>query len=294
MDAAEHRVPETSTIAVGGRTISYCELGAPDGVPVIVAHGSPGSRFQLLPLDARAAEAGIRLIAPDRPGYGGTSPEADRGFETGLADAVALLDALGIDRAVALGFSGGADYALTLAQAQPERIERVVIVCGMHGRPPRAALKGRLPMVSTAFRLSHWAPRLAVALFGAQRKPRDPDARPVAEREPKPGSMPEADRLIVIDPALKPLLAADAEAGIAQGAGAAIEDLGRYGRLDMPRDVHRPVRLLHGTEDGNVPIAVARWAAAELPDAELTEFEGQGHLFAVTRPDAVLDAILGR
>ncbi len=53
-----------------GRELAFAELGDSDGTPVLGFHGTPGSRSQMALLDEPAREAGIRLIAPDRPGYG--------------------------------------------------------------------------------------------------------------------------------------------------------------------------------------------------------------------------------
>ena len=58
------------TLSVG-MDISYLDVGAPDGDVVLYFHGTPSSRMQATgPLDAVAAGLGLRIIAPDRPGYG--------------------------------------------------------------------------------------------------------------------------------------------------------------------------------------------------------------------------------
>jgi pimeloyl-ACP methyl ester carboxylesterase len=87
------------------------------------------------------------------------------------------------------------------------------------------------------------------------------------------------------------LIAPDAAEGMRQGARAAVDDLRRYSRRIPLGEVRQPVRLVHGNADGNVPIGVARWAVSQLPDATLREVEGQGHYFAVTRPEAIIDAL---
>ena len=57
-----------------GRTLSYATGGDPDGFPVVVHHGTPGSRLFGALLSEPAIEAGVRLLVPDRPGYGRSSP----------------------------------------------------------------------------------------------------------------------------------------------------------------------------------------------------------------------------
>ena len=56
-----------------GRTLMYAEYGIPDGKPVFYFHGLSGSRLEPGLLDGNMLiEAGIHLIAPDRPGMGGS------------------------------------------------------------------------------------------------------------------------------------------------------------------------------------------------------------------------------
>lgn len=279
------QLPPTHTFEVAGRTIAYCVLGDTSGIPVLAAHGSPGSRYQLLPLHAAAELAGIRLIALDRPGVGLTSPDVARGFDTGAADAIAVLDSLELDSVTALGFSGGGGYSLALALSAPDRIERVVLACGMIPGAPRATLAGRIPLITTLYRVTVLAPWLAAAMLEG----RGPFK---STRAANFDAWPEADRRVMEDVELQALLAADGLEGVRQGSRAAVDDLRRYSR-SIPLDrVRQPVQLLHGAEDGNVPIGVARWAQTQLPHATLREFEGQGHYFAATRPELVIDALL--
>lgn len=281
-------LPETHTLpAGGGRDITWCELGDPHGIPVLAAHGSPGSRYQLLPLHSAARAAGVRLIAPDRPGFGGTSPIRSTGFHTWDADALTLLDALGLAQVTLLGFSGGAGYALALAAAAPSRVSRVVLVCGMIPGAPRSALVGRIPIISVLYRVSRWMPALATAMLEGRGLFRN-------TREANLDAWPAADRDVMSNADTHALMAADAAAGSAQGARAGIDDLGRYHRPlreGLP-SIRQPVRILHGTADGNVPIGVARWAASQLPAATLREIDEEGHYFAVAHSDLVVDALL--
>ena len=73
----------------------------PDGVPVIAHHGTPGSRLLYRRWVEDAAERGIRLIAYDRPGYGGSDRHAGRAVADVAADVEAIADALGLDRILA-------------------------------------------------------------------------------------------------------------------------------------------------------------------------------------------------
>src|SRR5262245_45433676 len=89
-----------------GRALGYAEFGDPAGLPIIGFHGMPGSRLMMKTLEKAAQSNGVRLIAPDRPGYG-TSQADPRGSLLGYVDnIVELAAALQIDRFGVLGISG--------------------------------------------------------------------------------------------------------------------------------------------------------------------------------------------
>ena len=69
----EHLIPTAA-----GRVLRVAESGDPDGFPVVVHHGTPGCAVPYAPHDDDAERRGIRLVAYDRPGYGGSSRHAGR------------------------------------------------------------------------------------------------------------------------------------------------------------------------------------------------------------------------
>lgn len=278
-------IPATHKLSLGERTVAFCVLGDPTGKPVLVAHGSPGSRFQMLPLHAAAEAAGIRLIAVDRPGVGETSPDTARGLDTGAADAIAVLDSLELERVTALGFSGGAGYSLALARTHADRIEQVVIACGMIPGAPREMLANRIPIVSLLYRVARFAPWLAAAILDGRGPFKSTRAANV-------DAWPAADRAVMADLEAQAIFTVDGVESKRQGSRPAIDDLRRLMRPFPLTEVKQHVRMLHGTADGNVPIEVARWAVTQLPTASLLEIDNQGHYFAVTHPEVVIDALL--
>jgi len=115
-----------------GRRLSAAEFG-PAGVAFFFFHGLGGSRLSpgwMLPASL-LRQAGVRLIAMDRPGFGLSSASKDLGFARYSDDAVALADQLGINRFGVLGVSMGAAFAYACAAAHPERVTSVVILSGM-------------------------------------------------------------------------------------------------------------------------------------------------------------------
>src|SRR3954471_18423731 len=109
----------SATVETGRLRTHYLEVGADDGVPVVLVHGnlSTGRFYEHV---LAAAPDGLRLIAPDMRGFGDSAPEpidATRGLQDWADDVRALMETLGIDRPVHLaGWSTGgaaiAAYAL--------------------------------------------------------------------------------------------------------------------------------------------------------------------------------------
>lgn len=146
-----------------GRWLGYAEHGDPTGRPVLVFRGAPASRLSYWPDPAIAASLAVRLISPDRPGYGLSTFQPGRAMLDWPGDVTAFAAALGLERFAVLGVSGGAPYALACAYKIPQRLMGVAVVSGM-GPLDNPALARTFPL----------ARRLAF-----------PVARGVAERLPR-------------------------------------------------------------------------------------------------------------
>jgi pimeloyl-ACP methyl ester carboxylesterase len=120
-------------IAGDGVTLAVFDGGA--GPPVLLLHGFPDSshvwRYQVPALVA----AGMRVIAPDLRGFGESDkPESveDYAITRSVADMVAVLDEVGIDRAHVVGHDWGAGLGWSLAAFVPERVDRLVVMSVGH------------------------------------------------------------------------------------------------------------------------------------------------------------------
>lgn len=241
---------ETCTLS-DGRTLAYAVGGAEDGTPVVAHHGTPGSRLFASLLTDAAAETGVRLIVPDRPGYGRSSPPpAGWEWRDWPEDLAALLDAESVDRCGAVGFSGGGPFAL--AAAADERVGRVGLVSSVI--PPAdvgLVTLSRVPFaVRALFRLSGAYASVAgpSAVVGqyTDRSVSEPVSRAVAD---------------------------DFHEALRQGAKPVARENRSFGDewvgLDRPSV---PVRAWHGTRDGNAPLSAVR-AFANGSDAGLATSE---------------------
>jgi pimeloyl-ACP methyl ester carboxylesterase len=122
---------------IDGDGLSLAVQDEGEGSPVLLIHGFPDShrlwRHQVPALVA----AGKRVIAPDLRGLGDSEkPEevADYGVRHSIADMLAVLDALGVERAQVVGHDWGAAVAWGLAAFAPERVERLAALSVGHPR----------------------------------------------------------------------------------------------------------------------------------------------------------------
>lgn len=111
-----------STIRLSdGRRMACSEWGDPGGRPVVLLHGSGGSRL-LCPDEDATEAASVRLITIDRPGYGMSELRSGRTLLDWVDDFVELADRLDISRCPVVGWSGGAPFTLALGFGLPNRV----------------------------------------------------------------------------------------------------------------------------------------------------------------------------
>lgn len=122
-------------IDAGLLNVGYAEAGPADGPAVLLLHGWPYDIHSYAEVAPLLAAQGFRVVVPYLRGYGTTRFLADETVRNGqqsvvAVDAVALLDALGIDRAIVAGFDWGARTADIVAALWPERCNGLVSVSG--------------------------------------------------------------------------------------------------------------------------------------------------------------------
>ena len=122
-------------VDAGLLSVGYAEAGPADGPAVILLHGWPYDIHSFAEVTPVLAAAGYRVIVPFVRGYGTTRFLSDgtarNGQQAAVAvDVIALMDALGIDKAILAGFDWGARSADIIAALWPDRCRALVSVSG--------------------------------------------------------------------------------------------------------------------------------------------------------------------
>jgi pimeloyl-ACP methyl ester carboxylesterase len=267
-------------ITADGRTLAVREAGAADGPVLLSQHGSPGSgRLYRTEIEG-ADRLGARLLAYDRPGYGGSTPHPGRSIADAAADIAAILDALGAERVATNGWSGGGPHALACAAL-------------LEGRCVAAAtIAGAAPSDQPDLEFTAGMGEGNVQEFGTAREGRERLAA-LLEEEAAGLRSASADQLAE---AMAPHLSAPDSAaltgelaeylhGMIQGALAP----GIDGWLDDDlafvepwgfdvTAITTPVSVWQGGDDLMVPGAHGRWLAAHVAGAESRLLPEEGHL----------------
>lgn len=284
---------ESHIILPDGRKLAYTKFGDRAGRTVFYFHGAPSSSLEpLLVGDEVWNKWGLRIIAPDRPGMGGSDFQPDRSFSDWPQDVIALAHALGLEQFAVLGNSGGAPYVAVCAARIPERLSAAVIVSGgLRMDWPEA--KNNMPFVNRLFMiLADKAPLLLRLLLktmkGSSEGKREKELAQLKKR------VPTADYAAFAVPGRIEALHEMMNACLRQGTKGAAWDMRLYMREFGFRlsEIKMPLKWFHGERDANAPIALAHRVISELASAELMTYETQAHLSTLcNHTDEIAEAL---
>jgi len=280
-----------------GRVLGYAEYGCQTGYPLMFFHGFPSSRLEGRGLDHIARSRHLRIIAPDRPGFGLSTFQPHRRITDWPFDVQALAHHLRLSRFAILGGSGGGPYALACAHMLPREMLSAVGV--MAGAGPWQAGTQDVPMLSRATYLAakYWPTGfrgLTDVLVGTLR--RGLATRPATrwidnwlnkvKREHEGVSTTEERRKRVLRIAFE---------GFAQGAEGFVSEvqlLTQDWGFRFEDVAYDKIRLWHGTQDKNAPVRMARYMAERLPHSVLHEFEGETHFTLFRHLEKILSDLV--
>lgn len=289
---AVYRAAESVTLP-DGRVLAYHSFGPENGQPIVMVNG-PLTTFLITRTMWQALFThGIRLVAPHRPGFGGSTALSQLGFDTVAADAAAFGAALaartGFTRFPVIGFSGSSSLALSLAEGLGGHAGPLGLIAPQfqidHDAGGRDRFSTRFFRDSMSapwameFGLAVFRTRLSSAIVGGLMD-RIFEGSPTDARYLE--SHPELRTLII--EASKLSLESPARVILAEAA------LMRQGRDPRQRTLQTPMLGWHGSADGISPLGDEQ--AARAPFDRFEVIEGGGHLIFATHFDRIIPELL--
>lgn len=267
-----------------GRQLSYSEYGDPAGPVLLYCVGTPESRLLGHDEIAGVERAGIRYLAPDRPGFGQSDPKPGRTLTDWPLDAAGLMDALGIGEFAVLGASGGGPYAVACGVVLGDRVRRVALASP--AAPAAAPEHGFVPREEAALRARG---------EDFARLLRDDPAGFYAYVMPDLSES-DRERELGMTPAQLERTTENFREAFRQGSDAYVEDhlLNASDWADLLPRLTRPTRIWAGLDDNNTPHASSAWMAERIPGAELTAVQGGHGLTEEAWPQILSWATTGR
>ena len=259
-----------------GRQICYAEYGDPTGQPIFAFHGNPNSRLLWGVIPGSPFLPNVRLIAPDRPGYGQTDfVEGVTTIENWPNDIVALADSLGIDQFTVFAPSGGGPFALSCAWKIPERLTSVGVFASVGPLIPETGknLAAPIRMMWTK------APKFP-GLFKLQMKMSAWMAREFTKLYIKMilKEFGETDREVYERLNIAELIRTDRNEGYRQGDVGTWYDAMIPGNWQIPlNEIKAKIHLWQGEEDISVPMSMGQYLAEKIPNCEAEFIKTEVH-----------------
>ncbi|SNX64631.1 pimeloyl-ACP methyl ester carboxylesterase [Streptomyces sp. TLI_55] len=274
-----------------GRELVFDTWGDPQGHPVFLLHGTPGSHQGPRPRSMVLYQLGIHLIAYDRPGYGGSTRQPGRKVIDAAEDVATIADLLDLPKFSVVGRSGGGPHALACAAKLPERVQSAAVLVSLapwdaegldwfegmtesNVREYRNARNNHEVLQSTL-----------VQNADAMR------ANPMAVLNDLDDEMPETDRQIVADAGIRRMLHKNFEVAVEKTADGWIDDAVAFSKnwgFD-PKEITVPTLLWHGEKDVFSPVEHFNWLARRIEHATVVLQPSAAHFAAVP----VLPQVLG-
>ncbi|HET7386634.1 MAG TPA: alpha/beta fold hydrolase [Nocardioidaceae bacterium] len=278
-----------------GRVLEYLVEGDPDGLPLVFHHGTPGSGVPYPKASAAAEQRGLALVLYSRAGYGESDARPGRIVADVADDIAALLDDLGRDEFVTLGWSGGGPHSLACAARLPRRCLAAATGAGV--APYDTG--GKLDFLAGMGPENHV--EFGAALSG--RAELEPYLRKEAARMTAVSADEIADALGgLVSPVDKAYATGDfAARTVASFRRACLRGIDGWADDDLAFtqpwgfDLARidvPVSVWQGAQDRMVPFAHGKWLAGHVAGARVHLYDDEGHLSLNSKLDVIFDDLL--
>jgi pimeloyl-ACP methyl ester carboxylesterase len=277
-----------------GRRLDMRVSGPAGGFPLVFHHGTPGAVTPIRALERAAHARGLRLVTTSRPGYGDSSPQPGRRVVDVAADTAAVLAAIGADRCLIAGWSGGGPHALACG-ARLGATAAVLVIAGVapHGAEGLDWMAGMGEENIVEFSAALGGEdQLRPYLLGAREQLKAATAADIVASLDT--LLPDVDRAVLTGEFGEDLAASFHEA-MRTGVEGWFEDDMAFARswgFELA-EISVPTMIWQGSADLMVPFAHGQWLASRLPGASAHLEKGEGHLsVGLGALDRMLDELL--
>jgi pimeloyl-ACP methyl ester carboxylesterase len=284
------RTADQILILADGRRLGYAEYGDPNGWPLMFFHGTPGSRVMARFAGPKARELGVRLLAPDRPGFGLSDLQPRRRLQDWARDVEELADHLKLERFAVAGVSGGGPYVAVCAGELGERLISAGMVSSLapEDRVQRELSRGHRLTAKVMRQTRLITPLLRLLAWCARRCPE------IVIRAMGLMAFWE-DRRILSQPEVQRTQIDGIVEAFRRGPQGTADELGL---LSHPwgfevEEIKIPVHLWHGEADAIVPVELGRYLADHIPYCQARFIPGAGHLWIFEGYEEVFRTLRG-
>lgn len=271
-----------------GKKLGYAEYGNPEGIPVLLHHGNPGSRlfWGLIP-DSPFNEK-YRLIAPDRPGYGLSDHYGKESLEKWPAIIKELMSYLEIDEFYNCGVSGGGPYALICARDLYERILGTALISPVGPLVPESI--GNMNVNKKLFSLAPKFPALIKFQFKITTKMlRKNPERFISLFEKK---LKKSDREMISTEIVRNLLKIDFLEAYRKNESGSVYDCFIPSQWPIEFDSFKgEIHIWYGEDDRSIG-NMAGYMGAHIKGSETHKVKGKGHFLVFEMAGKILDVLI--
>jgi 3-oxoadipate enol-lactonase len=244
----------------------YAVVSGIADAPVVVLSNSLGSTHRMWDAQLAELEKRFRVVRYDTRGHGGSPvPDGPYSIDDLADDLVALLDRLGVERARLVGLSLGGMTAMRVAGRNPERVERLALLCTGAQLPPAEPWTQRAATVR-----AEGSQAVAAGVVGRWSTAAYLDAHP--------GVCTEHERMVASTPA--------------EGYAGCCELIAKLDLRDQPSAISAPTLVIAGEDDPATPPAKLEEIAGGIPKAQMLVVPRAAHVENAERPDIITPALI--
>lgn len=246
--------------------VHHIGVQGPENGPVVVFSNSLGTDFRIWDGVCAALPSGVRILRYDTRGHGlTTAPKGDCTIDVLRDDLLGILDAVGIEKCHLVGLSVGGMISQAVAFAEPDRVERLVLCDTAHKIGPPSMWSERISAISEVG-LEAASDAVMTRWFPEATRARDPvliaGCKAMVSRMPQHGYL---------------------------GVVAALRDADLSAQTPK---IQAPTLVVVGTEDTATTPALVASMADLIPNSELKQIEGVGHIPCLEQPEHLAELII--